>query len=312
MDRAARILLITRCAEGLAGRGWRDIDFLLEQFGLPTTALWADRSENSEFNYVREMLASPDSDDEDLRALDDYLNGPGTHDRKDEPWRDGSSFRVFISHLAEHKASANSLQSSLEWWGLDAFIAHKDINPGLEWAHVILAALHSCDALVGLLHTGFNASPWCDQEVGFAMGRSIPVVPVRIEIDPYGFFGMIQAVPWSAGDEPEADAAKTIVGTLMKDKRTSERVTDAIVLMLEHATSYANANALATALLEGDAKVSPTHLGRLRRAQLENSQVEGAWRVDAALTALEKRVGDKWDQAAQPPPSTEEEDYDPF
>lgn len=308
MNRVERIELISRCARSLAGRGWNEIDFLLGQFDLPTSDLWNDRSDESELNYARSMLASNGADDEDLKALDDYLNGPDTHEREDEPWRDGCTFRVFISHLATHRASAGRLKSSLEWWGIDGFIAHKDIDPGSEWADVILAALHSCDALVGLLHKGFNESPWCDQEVGFAMGRAVPVIPIRVEIDPSGFFGMIQGVPWPLGDEPEADVAKTIVGILMRDKRTAERVTEAVVSMLEHATSYDKANRLAAALRDNDAVVSPLHLNRLRTAQNENSQVAGAWDVDAALTTMEQRIGIKRDLAAQPPQVSEEEE----
>jgi hypothetical protein len=34
--------------------------------------------------------------------------------------------------------------------------------------------LHSCDALVGILHEGFRESPWCDQEVGIVLGREKP------------------------------------------------------------------------------------------------------------------------------------------
>jgi len=40
----------------------------------------------------------------------------------------------------------------------------------------------------------FHASRWTDQEVGWALGRGVPLVPINAGSQPYGFFGAIQAV----------------------------------------------------------------------------------------------------------------------
>ena len=290
MNRAERIEVINRCATSLAGSGWNDIDFLLGQFSLPTSNIWNDRSDDTEFNYVRTMLAQSVTDD-NLIALDDYLHSPQTHSTEDEPWNDGSAFRVFISHLAQYRASAARLKSAIEWWGFDAFIAHKDINPGREWADVILAALHSCDAFVGLVHAGFRESEWCDQEVGFALGRTIPAIPIRAEVDPHGFFGHIQAIPWPEGDNPEKTVARGVIDVLLHDKRTSAKAVAAVVAGLEGASSFGNANTLSRTLVDTDAVLSADQLRRLRIAQRDNPQVAGAWDVEAAIGALEARSG---------------------
>jgi len=50
------------------------------------------------------------------------------------------------------------------------------------------------DALLALLTPGSNESKWTDQEVGVAVGRRVPVIPIRIGIDPYGLIGKYQAV----------------------------------------------------------------------------------------------------------------------
>lgn len=291
MEPGQRIELITRCANSLANRGWSDIDFYLSQFHLPTSDVWNDSSEATEFNYVRAMLGTQGVADEALTALDDYLHGPATHSAEDEPWTGGTLFRVFVSHLAKHKDTATRLKSSLEWWGIDSFIAHKDINPGKEWADVILAALHSCDALIGLVHSGFRESEWCDQEVGFALGRAIPAVPVRIEVDPHGFFGHIQAIQWPNDDQPESTAARRILDVLIQDKRTTSKMTETLVSALVGASSFDHANGLSRLLLESGAILSTDQLRRLREAQTANSQVAGAWHVDAALRSLEARTG---------------------
>jgi hypothetical protein len=291
MKPGQRIELITRCANSLANRGWNDIDFYLSQFHLPTSDIWNDRSEATEFNYVRAMLGAQGVSDEDLAALDDFLHGPAIHSADDEPWTRGNLFRVFISHLAAHRETATRLKASLEWWGFDSFIAHKDINPGKEWLDVIVAALHSCDALVGLVHTGFRDSEWCDQEVGFALGRAIPTIPIRVDADPHGFFGHIQAISWPHIDKPEAEVASNILDVLINDKRTTAKVTEAIVATLVNAKSFDHANALVRVLLNSSTLLSSDQLQRLRKAQSENGQVGGAWHVENALQSLESRTG---------------------
>ena len=43
-------------------------------------------------------------------------------------------------------------------------------------------------------HPGFPKSRWTDQEVGWALGRDVHVLPVRRGIDPYGFLGEVQGI----------------------------------------------------------------------------------------------------------------------
>jgi len=107
-------------------------------------------------------------------------------------WRKGM-FRLFISHLAGHRKWAGELQEALLPYGISSFVAHNDIEPTTEWQNQIETALSTCDALVALLHEKFHESKWTDQEVGFAMGRGVPVYSVHFGEAPYGFIGRFQA-----------------------------------------------------------------------------------------------------------------------
>ena len=102
--------------------------------------------------------------------------------------------RVFISHKAEYKVLANDVKSSFRNYGFASFVAHEDIEPMLEWQSEIERALFSMDLFVALLTDKFNESNWTDQEIGVAIGRQVPVIPVRIGQDPYGFIGKYQAI----------------------------------------------------------------------------------------------------------------------
>lgn len=112
----------------------------------------------------------------------------------DMMWKPGY-FRLFISHLSEHKESASNLKDCLQNYGIDGFVAHEDITPSKEWEKEIEAALFSLDALCAIVAPGFEKSRWCDQEVGIALGRKKMVFPIKKGKDPYGFFGKYQALP---------------------------------------------------------------------------------------------------------------------
>ena len=108
-------------------------------------------------------------------------------------WRNGY-FRMFISHITSKKQQASNLKTALENYGITSFVAHEDINPTREWQKEIQRALNSMDCMSAMLYDGFHESYWCDQEVGIALGRSITVLPLILEKDPYGFLGEYQGI----------------------------------------------------------------------------------------------------------------------
>lgn len=292
MQPADRITLIERCARALQGRDWGDIDFILDQFGLPTTDRWdggGTSPESQRFAYVREMLGhASGSGDDRLEQIDRYLQGLGRTDRpEDHPWAEGE-FRLFLTHLASHKGYTTELKSRLKLWGVDAFVAHEDVEPGAEWLRTIVAALHSCDALVALMHDGFRGSNWCDQEVGVAMGREVPCVPVRIDLDPYGFLGTVQAVAATTLTTPQV--ARAVVETLIRDKRTSRAITAAVVRALVGAYTFGQANGLAMVLRRHAHALTWDDVDRIRAAQKTNVDVGRAFDVEPALVAIEAKL----------------------
>ncbi len=173
MQPGERVIVIKRVAEQLAATDdWGEIDLVLEQFGFPISDHWQGGMKS----YIIEFIK--DGSDDSLVAIDQFLMGDSQP--RDEPW-ENKGFRLFLTHVATQKQVAHSLKSCLQFYGVDAFVAHDDIQPGKGWQLVIESALHSCDALAGLLHKGFRKSDWCDQEVGIAMGRGVAVVPIQYD-----------------------------------------------------------------------------------------------------------------------------------
>ena len=123
--------------------------------------------------------------------------------------------RVFISHKDIDKKTAMDLKESLRRHEIACFVAHEDIEPTKEWRKEIERALASMQVLVPLLTEDFRRSDWTDQEVGVAIGRGdVVIVPIRIDADPYGFIGNIQALSWSRKNVDEI--AQELVDLLRK------------------------------------------------------------------------------------------------
>jgi hypothetical protein len=290
MKAAERIDLIKRCADGLVTKSWTEIDFVLDQFGFPTTNEWgfSGPEEESKGAYILGMLGmQKGGHDTELLELEEYVGGKSVDEVADTPWQPGR-FRLFITHIAAEKAFAGELKASLAEFGIDGFVAHEDIGGGAEWLEIIRVGLQTCDGLVGILHDGFRESPWCDQEVGIVLGRGRPVVPISIDLLPHGFFGALQAIRGTK--RSASQIANDVVQILAKDKRSAPALIEGAVSALEAARSYDQANVLATFLATHAVLVTPAQLERLRDAQKTNGQVTDAWYVEGALKKIEREL----------------------
>lgn len=122
----------------------------------------------------------------------------------DDLWPVGT-MRIFMSHLATRKAEVHELAELLRAIGLSCFVAHDQIRPSRSWQLEIERALRSCDLLVAYVSPGFSESDWTDQEVGWALGRDLVVIPISVDGEmPKGFLGTYQAVPRLANQTPGA------------------------------------------------------------------------------------------------------------
>jgi hypothetical protein len=126
------------------------------------------------------------------------------------PWTEGQ-IRVFISHLSAHRDFAGAVSRALAQLSVDGFVAHDAIEVTKEWEAALRDALCTTHALVGLVlvHPGFGASAWAQQELGWALGRGVPVLMFRLGEDPNGFEGRIQAATVRS-DDAGAVASSTV------------------------------------------------------------------------------------------------------
>lgn len=160
------------------------------------------------------------------------------------------------------------LRGALAEYGISAFVAHEDIEPTREWQDEIELALSTMDAMLAVLSPGFKESNWTDQEVGFAVGRKIPIVALRLGLDPYGFIARYQAV--QVKGEKVGAVAQEIFTILMRKPTLSEKLLSVMIEIFARSSSFQNARDNMTTLEKNCTYLTQEMVERLKRAVSEN------------------------------------------
>jgi len=280
-----RISLIKEISSRLGAENWPLIDLTLREFKLPPTDEWGGNSDS----YVISMVEK--ASDQTLIDLAQHCGHTFEIAMVSgiEPpfWKKGM-LRMFVSHLGKHRQEVASLQEAFLNFGVSCFVAHTDIEPTVEWQAQIETALATCDSLLALLHPGFHASNWTDQEIGFAMGRGLPIFTVKFGETPYGFVGRFQAFAGN-GKGPYA-LAEEVFKVLLKHKQTQQRMAEVVISLFEQSNSFAQAKTR-MGYVEELQVWEPTFSARIVAASASNSQISGSWGVANRAAAVAKKWG---------------------
>jgi hypothetical protein len=229
-----------------------------------------------------------------VRILPEMTVGPGavaialpTPSDENRIWLPGK-LHLFLSHVSAIKVETAALKTALAPLGIDCFVAHEDIEPTREWHREIEFALRSMHSLCALITSGYNGSKWCDQEVGYALGRAVPVVLISCDADPYGLMGKHQALRGKLS-APEVLAGQ-IFDVLAKQEQLRVLLTEGIVGSLENAHSYAHAKAAAKRIASFEKHLSRSQILRMLVATRENSQVRDAINVPSQIQGIASRA----------------------
>lgn len=230
MNALEKIKLIDDIGRELQSRmTFSEIDTYLTTYGIPTDH---QPSFNSKYVYVKEIL--PKISDEIVIEIANELDIQHNFQSKLPKFKDNSTtfwksghFKLFISHLSTFRKTIGHLKKELEKYGISSFVAHEDIEPTKEWQDEIEKGLFSMDALCAVLMPGFKESNWTDQEIGVAIGRGILIIPVRRELDPYGFIGKYQGLQ-SYGKNVD-EVAEDIFQVISKNPKTRNQIINCLV-----------------------------------------------------------------------------------
>ncbi|WP_426939740.1 toll/interleukin-1 receptor domain-containing protein [Pseudarthrobacter sp. S6] len=186
MEKATKLTTVRFVRDELQKLEWEDQSLHLETFGFP--------SPDREMSIQDCLLAG---DESGLQELASYLRGElsfsdaSTSSGGQAPGR----LRVFASHLTKSKIFVADFGKQLKALGIDLFVAHESIVATKQWADEIEANLRTCHAGIVFIEVDSIQSQWCDQEVGWLLGRGVPVPTLKLDgTDPYSPLGQRQAI----------------------------------------------------------------------------------------------------------------------
>jgi hypothetical protein len=254
-------------------------NLLLGEFGFPALEGYNDAP-----GFEDVISAISDSDLIEMYAL---VTGVEVGDVQDtvndiEPgsWKSGY-VRLFLSHSARHKQFAGAVADELAVVGIHAFVAHDSMEYSRPWQEQIEGALRSMNAFVALIHPEFLDSPWCQQEVGWALGSRVPRFFVRINgTDPTGFIGRDQ---WPSGSDASARGAADVISTWASSvPDMGDVMISGLFAALESANNYMDAGATARRIASLNA-LTESQWDRLAKIYWANDQVRGGSLPSRAL-----------------------------
>ncbi len=231
---------------------------------------------NFQSEFVEEVfLEMQEAENQDWRRKSGLLLQAGERivppDAAKRIWGN-AGYRVFLSHKAEVKRKTGELKESLIPFGISCFVAHQDVHPTKEWQDEIENALTSMDAFTALMTEDFHDSLWTDQEVGFALGRAVPLIAVKLGKDPYGFIGKFQALSCEWADAP-VELAKLLI--------KQPRMVDAYIAALPRCRSFEEGITLSRVFRHID-KLTVKQGDEMMSSFNKNPDLHGSWGFNGA------------------------------
>jgi len=189
--------------------------------------------------------------------------------------------KVFLSYSHKDKLLAGKIKRNLKKEGLEIFLAHEDIEPSREWQDEIIKNLKSCDVCMPLLTRNFQESKWTDQETGAAVVQNKYILPLKVEITPYGFVEKYQAADCSP--ERVSKCCQRIVDLIKRQFR--EDLVSYLIRSFIVSNSFYRANQT-TELLEQQKPFEPAQINEIIRGYLVNIQIRGGFVSGPFVIAL--------------------------
>jgi hypothetical protein len=185
------------------------------------------------------VLEVDDENDPDYQRAIPFSAKPPLNPETLSFWKPGQ-IRLFITHRDEDKVGANQLADALSVYGISSFVAHDTIKPMKEWRLEILKGLQTMEMMLVYLTDKFADSIWTQQEVGYALGKGIPIISLKLQSkDPPGFIDNVQAQRGSK-DDP-ANSAAAIYRLISDELGAKERLNDALVAAFVASEDYYDA-----------------------------------------------------------------------
>lgn len=203
----------------------------------------------------------------------------------DATFWESNKLRLFISHRDGHRKVADQLADALEPYGVSSFVAHDSIEPMIEWQKEIEKALETMEVFVALITQDFHESNWTNQEMGFALGKRVPVICLKLgNHNPEGFVSSFQGM--QANYHNIQSCAPDLYQLIMQRINKPNRAGDLLVEQFASATSYMDAMERLHSLKKLLPKLTENQLQRIVKGYSENNQLNGCGGIHTSTHSL--------------------------
>jgi len=186
----------------------------------------------------------------------------------------GPKLKAFLSYSHLDKGLASVIKHALEEYGIEAFLAHEDIEPSAEWVETIKDELEACNVFLPILTDNFHKSAWTDQETGIALTHNKLIIPLKVTKDPYGFTSKIQALKI---DTTAIElSCRKLMKLILSKPGVGDLVIDDLIRRFEKSHSFDSA-AKNTELLISYQNHSLSQVVDIIKYTIANSQINQSW-----------------------------------
>lgn len=186
----------------------------------------------------------------------------------------GLKLKAFLSYSHLDKELAGHIKQALEDYGIEAFLAHEDIEPSAEWVETIKDEVKACHIFLPILTDNFHKSYWTDQETGIAFTHNKLIIPFKVTNDPYGFISKFQALKIDT-TAIEASCHK-LMKLIVSKPRVSDLLIDNLITRFGKSPSFRDA-AQNTELLISYPDYTLPQVVDIIKYTIANSQIYQSW-----------------------------------
>lgn len=105
-----------------------------------------------------------------------------------------SAFISYSTSDCNYKAQTLKEDILKRYLGFDSFIAHNDIAGGKQFDEMIKDQIKKADIFFVLVSKNAKQSVYVNQEIGMAIGYNKPIIPIKVDENPFGFIANLQAL----------------------------------------------------------------------------------------------------------------------
>lgn len=156
--------------------------------------------------------------------------------------------RIFLSHSSKDFGLVDPIRAQAQAIEVNVYLHEMHPEPGTSLSSKVADAIGTSDALVVLVTANTAASAYVNQEIGYALGKGLPVIPLVSRGTDSDQLAMLQGVEYIAFDSERPHEALTQLTAQLHGMQMSKTAQVATAKQAELQAALARQRELSVAL----------------------------------------------------------------